>query len=463
MSRFPIFLTALAFGVSACATSPVDEEARARAETATPLIAAEWQAAAESVRGEPIGWIEQFNDPTLVALVKEAQENNQDLAAAAANVERARALARQAGAALSPDLDLSAGSDTSGILDGGDSSNLSLGLQVDWELDVWGRLRAGEAAAIAGFEAAQADFRFAQYSLAANVANAYLLSIEAIRQEEITQGTVDALAETARIVGVRFDNGMSSSQDRALARAELATAADALEEVQGAKRDAFRALELLLGRYPSADVDLKNTLPALPDAPPAGLPSELLERRPDLISAERQIASAIGSLESAKAAKLPRLSLTTTIGGSSDDLSNILDPENVAWSLISNLVVPLLDGGRLDSEIDIESADLDEAVANYVQAALTAFSEVETALDQSTVLARREANLKVAVKESEEALRIARVSYQEGETDLIDVLSIQQTVNDAQSGLLSVERAMRETYIDLNLALGGDWQSADLQ
>ncbi|MEM9168862.1 MAG: TolC family protein [Pseudomonadota bacterium] len=454
-------LLAIPIAATGCASvEPGYKEAARRAEAALPDIEDEWRAAADSVRGEPIGWIEAFDDPALLALVKEAQENNNDLAAAEAAVERARALARQAGAELSPQLDLVAGTDNSGVVDGDDRSSYSAGLQLTWEADVWGRIRSGKQSENANFEATQADFRFAQYSLAANVATTYFLAIEAVRQEAITQGVVDALAETLRIVTVRFENGLSSAQDRALSRSELATAQDQLEDVQGAKRDAFRALEVLIGRYPSADLDLRQDLPAMPARPPAGLPSQLLERRPDLIAAERRIAASVDALDAAEAAKLPRFSLTTSFGGASDDLENIFDPENLAWSVVSNLAAPLFDGGRLDSQVDIESADLEEAVANYAQAALDAFSEVETALDQSTVLLRRQEVLQVAESEAENAYRLARISYQEGETDLIDVLNIQQTVFDAQSNLLSVERALRENHVSLNLALGGDWRAA---
>ncbi|MEL7030405.1 MAG: efflux transporter outer membrane subunit, partial [Pseudomonadota bacterium] len=369
----------------------------------------------------------------------------------------ARALARQAGAELSPQLDLVAGTENTGVIDGDNSNAYNVGLELSWEADVWGRIRSGKQAETANFEATQADFRFAQYALAANVATSYFLAIEAVRQEGITQGVVDALTETVRIVKVRYDNGMGSAQDLALARAEVATAEDQLEDIRGAKRNAFRSLEILIGRYPSAKIDLREDLPALPQLPAAGVPSEVLERRPDLIAAERRIAASVDALDAAEAAKLPRFSLTTSFGGASEDLGNILDPGNLAWSLVSNLAAPLFDGGRLDSQVDIESADLDEAVANYAQAALDAFSEVEEALDQSAVLLRRQDVLKTAETEASEAYRLAQISYQTGETDLIDVLSIQQTVFDAQSNLLSVERSLRENHVSLNLALGGDW------
>ncbi|MEM9168950.1 MAG: TolC family protein, partial [Pseudomonadota bacterium] len=137
-----------------CATvEPGYKEAALRAEAALPDIEDEWRAAADSVRGEPIGWIEAFDDPALLALVNEAQENNNDLAAAEAAVERARALARQAGAELSPQLDLVAGTDNSGVVDGGDRSSYSAGLELTWEADVWGRIRSGKQSETANFEA----------------------------------------------------------------------------------------------------------------------------------------------------------------------------------------------------------------------------------------------------------------------------------------------------------------------
>lgn len=461
MSRLKsALLTSVAvFSITACASITSREEAGEAARASLPETPKAWAMAQETVGDVKVGWIESFDDPILAAFVEEAQQNNKNLQVAAANVERSWALAKQAGAALKPNVNLVAGAGEAGVLDpGGSNSSFNAGLQLNWELDIWGRIRSGQQAAAASAEAAEADYLFSQYSLAAGVARAYFLAIEAGLQENVAQETVGALKETARIVNVRSENGLASSQDLALSKSDLATAQDRLVATSGARRDAIRALEILLGRYPGAELEVRTTLPDVPSAPPAGVPSEILERRPDLVAAERKVAAAFNSLDSAKAARLPTISLTSNIGGASGSLSNLLDPANIAWTVAGNLVGPLFDGGARQSQVEISTAEQKQAAAAYGQAALEAFGEVETSLDQGVVLDKRLEALTAAAAEASEAYRVARLRYDEGETDLIDVLSIQQRVFATESNLTSVRRALLEQRVNLNLALGGGWE-----
>ncbi|MGK0190027.1 MAG: NodT family efflux transporter outer membrane factor (OMF) lipoprotein [Verrucomicrobiales bacterium] len=450
-------LTLSFFGCDSIATKEkTDVEVAAALGAETTVTAEEWQMPSDPSEVE-VDWLASFNDSTLEALVEEAQANNKDLQAAAANVQRARALAIQAGAALSPNVGLSAGGGGSGNLDNNSSGDLSVGLQVSWELDVWGRLAAGERAAKESFEATQADFIYSQHSIAANTAKAYFAAIEVNRQAKVVQDTLDALEETTRIVNVKFENGIGSSQDVALSKSDLASTRDQKIELKGSQRDASRSLELLLGRYPGAELEVKSTLPKPPKVPPAGLPSELLERRPDLIAAERRVAAAFNTQAQAKAAKLPAISLSSTIGGSSDSLSNILSPQNVLWQAGANLLAPIADGGKRDADIEIATAEQEQALALYGSAALNAFGEVERGLDQGVILSRREAQLQTAFDEATEAYRVAQLRYKEGETELLDALTIQKRVFAAESSLVSVQRMRLEQNVNLNLALGGGW------
>lgn len=451
-------VTGAALLLAACASATSREDAGAAARASLPQTPQAWASAQEKLGDVEVGWIASFNDPVLTALVDEAQANNRNLQIAAANVDRSRALARQAGAALKPNVGLNVGASEGGALDpGGSNTQLSAGLQLNWELDVWGRIRSGQQAALAGAQAAEADYLFSQYSLAAGVARTYFLAVEAGLQEGVARRTVEALMETARIVNVQYENGLASSQDLALTKSDLATAQDTMTATAGAKRDAIRALEILVGRYPGAELEVRSAMPAAPPPPPAGVPSQILERRPDLIAAERNVAAAFNSLDSAKAAKLPAISLTSNIGGASGSLSNLLDPANVAWTIAGNLVAPLFDGGARDSQVQISTAEQKQAVAAYGQAALDAFGEVESNLDQGVVLDQRKTSLTQAASEAAEAYRVARLRYDEGETDLIDVLSIQQRVFATQSNLVSIERQRLEQRVNLNLALGGNW------
>ncbi len=449
-----------ALALTACASITSREEAGGAARASLQDIPAAWAAAQESVGDVQVGWIDPFQDETLTKLVREAQANNKNLQSAAANVERSWALARQAGAALKPTVDLTAGGARSGIVDSRtpDASTVNLGLQVNWELDVWGRIRSGQQAAAETAESVEADFRFSQHSLAASVARAYFLAIEAGLLADVTRKSLKALTETNRIVTVQYKHGMASSQDLALSKSDLATAQATLVAAEGSQRDALRALEVLLGRYPGADLTVRTSLPKTPPAPPAGLPSEILERRPDIVAAERQVAAAFNRLDEAKAARLPRISLTSNIGGSSNQLGNLLSPTNVAWTVGGNLVAPLFDGGARRTQVEISTAAQKQAVADYGQAALNAFKELETSLDQSVVLRERDAALNQAAGQARKAFGIAQLRYNEGETDLLDLLTIQRRVFTAESNHIGVERARLDQWVNLNLALGGSWE-----
>jgi len=460
--RFGLPITIVACLLTACGAAPSREAIEAdvdqAVESETPVLPEQWGTKSDAGVVQ-VGWIEIFNDPALTRLVTEAQANNRDLTAAAASVDRAWALARQAGAVLSPDISLAATGGRSGSSDSSSptTTKLSLGLQVSWEADLWGRLRAGQRGAVASAQAVEADYRFAQYSLAAATAKAYFTSIEAKFQADIARETVKILEETQRIVNVKHDNGMASAQDVSLTRSDLASARERLTTVEGSYRDALRALEVLLGRYPSAELDVRDSLPAVPPPPPAGIPSELLERRPDIVAAERRVAAAFNATAQAQAARLPTVGLTGNLGGASSSLSDLLDPANVAWSAGANLLAPIFDGGRRREAVEIATAEQKQALAAYGQAALNAFSELESNLDQGTVIAQREVDLEVAAREAEKAFRIASLRYEEGEEDLLSVLTIQQRVISAKSALSSVERLLLEQRINLNLALGGSW------
>ncbi len=304
ITRFGLPFAITAGLLTGCGASPsreaIDADVRQAVERESPATPESW--GTESATGAvQVGWIDSFNDPALTKLIEEAQANNRDLAAAAANVDRSWALARQAGAALSPDIGVSAGAGRTGSVNSSAAAtDLSLGLQISWEADLWGRVRAGQRGAVASAQASEADFRSAQHSLAAATAKAYFTAIEANLQANIARETVEILNETHRIVNVKYENGMASAQDVSLTRSDLASAREQVTALGGSYRNALRALESLLGRYPGAELEIRESLPGAPPPPPAGVPSELLERRPDIVAAERRVAAAFNATASAR-------------------------------------------------------------------------------------------------------------------------------------------------------------------
>lgn len=449
-------LTALLL-CSCASVSDMTTEAETMARSEVPL-------GQDSFRGDTVGvgsldegWLVKIDDPVLTALVGEALANNRDLSAAAARVEEAWSLAGKAGSALSPQVGAGFRSTGQGTGTSQPVGSSGLGVQASWEIDLWGRLRSGASAASQDAAAAALDYQYAQQSLAAAVARAYFFAIEGNIREQIAADAETALKDVVRIVTAQKNEGLATAQDVALANTDLGRIEDLRIAAGGAKRDALRALELLLGRYPGAELDVAKALPAPPPLPPAGLPSEMLERRPDIVAAERRLAASLGRVNEAKAARLPSLSLTGTAGGSSTELSNLLSPTNLAWQAASSLVAPVIDGGRRRRDVEIANARQQAALDGYVAAALSAFGETETGLDQNKVLADRQNALTSSVVNAAEAYRLARLSYESGETGLLQVQEIQLRKLQADNQLVSVNRGRLVQFVDLNLALGGTW------
>ena len=453
----PLALLVMATTLSACVSTDNNKNSN-NAYSEQVISPSSWTSQIkESVLG-PEKWLESFNDPLLMQLIAEGKEHNLDLQIAAASMNKAWLLAEKSGVALKPTVDLSLARTQSGSMTGGDSNaSVGVGLQASWELDVWGRIQSGIDSAKANAESSQADYIFAEHSLSANIAKSYFKVIEAKLQANITEQNVSILKKHLRITQVKYSNGFSSAQDIALNKANLASAQDQLIATITSKRNAIRSLEVLLGRYPNATLDIADVLPSLPEPPPPGIPSSILERRPDLISAERQVAAAYSATAQAKAAQLPSFSLTSSVNGSSSALSDVLNPSNLIWQLAGNVLAPIYDGGRKAMDVEIATTDQTQALANYKSKALVAFSEVEDNLDQGVNLAKREVALTQAYQHSKKAYRIAELRYKEGESELLDTLQIQQQAISAQSNLLSIKRTQLEQRVNLYLSLGGSW------
>ena len=419
-----------------------------------------WQEKAAEKTTPAAIWLAGFDDPLLLALIKEAHANNIDLKVSAKNIEKAWIFAAQAGVQLKPQVDLSVGRTQLGF--SRDSYNkstsyLETGLSSKLEIDVWGRIREGVEAAKMDVQMAEADYVFAQHSLSASIAKTYLKIIESKQQTIISNRNRDILEETLRITLAKKENGLGTGQDIALSSANLAAVEDHLLDLKGAERDAVRALELLLGRYPGASLEVADLLPSLPLPPAAGVPSELLERRPDIIAAERAVAAAFNRSAQAQAAFLPRFVINNQIAAGAHSISDLFNPGIFAWKLAGALLTPVFDGGRRKFNKQLANVEQQQAVLNYSQLALNAFYEVEGNLYQGQVLAGREITLEEVSRQSAKAYQISEIRYKEGEIDLLDTLTIQREAIMAESTLLSVKRAQLDQQIDLYLSLGGSW------
>jgi NodT family efflux transporter outer membrane factor (OMF) lipoprotein len=426
------------------------EQPRAEFAAATPAAAAT-DPAAPAVTA---GWLATFADAQLDTLVAEALTGSRDLAGAVARLEQAKSRARQAGADLGPTIGFAAQANGSDSTAGASSQNGGAGLSLTWEADIWGRVASGVAAEQARFQASALDYAWARESLAANVAKALFFARLCAAQEALASDTTAQLDRLVTIAQARQKIGKAAADEVARAEAAAAEAKQRQTGASAAREEAVRSLEVLLGRHPAATLDVGSTLPAVPDAPPAGLPSQLLERRPDLVAATRRVAAAFNQVESAKAARLPRLSLTAGGGVASGEFQGI-NAQGAFWSLAGNLLGPIYDGGRLKEQVVIEQGKQQEALAAYAQTALQAFQQVENGLGTGARLAQRRAQLATALTAREQAVKAATAKRTVGQVS--DDVVIAATLDQLQTRALdlSVQHDQLATRVALHLALGG--------
>jgi NodT family efflux transporter outer membrane factor (OMF) lipoprotein len=400
-----------------------------------------------------VDWIASFRDPQLQALVDEALAYNADLKVAAARVEQAAGYVKVAGATLLPAVRALAHG--GGKLGGDDSGVQGWLISASWELDVWGRVRYGQAAAQAQYASADADYEYARQSLAALVAKSWFLASEARLQRTLAQ---DSVAASEGLLGLAQDRqrvGRGDDYELTSAAAALENRRDVLRQTELAYVQALRALETLLGRYPAAAIDAPARVADMPDGVPAGLPSEVLERRPDVIAAERRVAAAFNRVGEARTQLLPRIALTAGVSHISSDLFVLQNPGNPIWSLGANLVAPLFQGGALQAQIEIRTAEQRLAIADYARVAQRAFGEVENALSSEQALREREAILTRAVADETKTLDLVGTRFRVGSTDLRSVAQEQLGLYATQTSLLRVRSEQRLQRVNLHLALGG--------
>lgn len=409
-------------------------------------------------------WWLRFKDERLNALIDEAQRYNTGIGQAEAREQQARAQAEIAGADRLPQLSGAFNaSRQKQPVPGGDSAiteTYGASLNISWEIDLWGRLGAQSEAAREDYLASADTLRSVRQSIAAQSAKAYFAVIEAREQVSFSKETVAALTETARQVGNRADQGAISPADKQLAITNLETARGGLQQRLDAEQRSSRQLETILRDYPAGEIHAPEALPPIPAAPPAGLPAELLLRRPDISAAERNLRATGLRTEAARKAFLPAITLTGSAGRQSSELDNLLDGGFSVWSIAGQIVQPIFQGGRLSASLDLAEARQREAAEAYAETVLQALREVENALAADRYLADREASLLRAAEAAENAQRIAFNRYAQGLTPFITVLESQQRALDTRSAWIAARRARLDNRVDLHLALGGGFDSS---
>ncbi len=427
---------------------------------------ASWQAAASGSDGRiSSGWLSEFGDPALTRAVDEALANNLDLKSAAARMRQARESTIAGKSRVRPraGLDASAGFGVSenGDLPASEVERYGLSLAVSWEADLWGRLRDLNAADDADYAAARAAYRGARLSLAANAAKAWCNLIAAEQLLVLARSTLDSNERVLRAVERLFKGGAGQGAlDVQLGRTNVSAAQRAVKSTQLLRDEAARSFEVIVGRYPSAETRATRELPALKRSVPAGIPADLIERRPDLAAARAELFASARRADAARKSLLPRLTLTGSSGTPVSNFGNLLDPAFLTSSIASGFSQALYEGGALAADARSALAANEALLHRYAQLSLEAFREVESALGADSSLAEQEAFLIQEVEQAALAEKQAARDYSDGvNDDILRVLESQSRATDARSGLIRLRNERLQNRIDLHLALGGDFKT----
>lgn len=426
------------------------------------------QAVAEDRSAVPVNpdWWLLFGDTSLNALVEQALVANQDLQAAIARLEAAEAVAREAGAAYYPAIDLDAASSrvgTSGVTYNGQKmggaiyNNRRAALSLSYEIDLWGRIRRQNEAAGAEALASRFGRDSVRLALIGQVANEYLALRSHDAEVAVSQETVTSRENTLRIVQARLDAGASSALELAQAENSLATAQSQLSQLKRLRALSESQIALLTGQ-PGLRIAPNLTPLPLPPVPPAGLPSTLLEARPDVRQAEEKLVAANARIGVAKAAYFPTISLTGVYGSESMALSNLFTGPAGIWSAALGLSMPIFDAGRTGARVDQATAYQKESLAGYRKTMQTAFKEVNDALVSLRELAEEETANIAQLEAARRALKLSQARYEAGYAGFLEVLDAQRTTNIAQLTYLNSRKNRLGAAVDLFKALGGGWR-----
>ena len=444
--------------LTSCAIGPNYEKPAVETPAVFKEAAGDWVVA--NPRDEvPKGkWWQVFNDPVLNELVEQVSVSNQTLRAAEARYTQARVAVRSARSGLFPTVGASGGASRSRRGEAGASSNYDIGLDARWEIDLWGRVRRLVEASRAGEEASAADLESVRLSLQSEVAiNYFQLRVTDV-QQDLLEDTIKGFQTSFNVTQNRYKAGVAARVDVVQAESQLKSTRAQAVDLRATRATLEHAIAVLIGKPPAAlSIAPTKLQVSIPDIPP-GLPSTLLERRPDVAAAERRMVAANARIGVAQAAYFPSLSLTGSAGFASDVLSNLISAPNRVWSLGAGLAGTLLDFGARSANVDSARASHDEAVANYRQAVLEAFQEVEDNLATVRWLAEEGDLQQDAARLARESVVLTVNQYKAGTVSFLNVVQVQATqLNEERQTVQLLGRRLAST-VRLIRALGGSWQ-----
>lgn len=430
-----------------------------------------WKSAAPADALQRGDWWRLYGDAELDALVSRLNVSNQNLAVAEAQYRQARALVRSARSQLFPTLSGNAGVTRSRQTTGSSSSNVSAGvsesyeagLSASWELDLWGRLRRGLEANRATMQASAADLAAVRLSLQAELVQTYLQLRVMDEQQRLLDQTVAAYARSLRLTENQYRAGIVPKSDVAQAQTQLKSTQAQAIDLKWQRAQLEHAIAVLIGVPPAElSIAVRDDIPSLPEVPLA-LPSQLLERRPDVAAAEREVMAANAEIGIAEAAWYPDLTLSASGGYRNSSFNQLFEVPNRFWSLGPQLALTLLDFGGRRAELERAEAAYDQTVATYRQTVLDSFREVEDYLVQLRVLGDESVVQREALEAAQESLRLIENQYRAGTVDYLSVVTVQTTALNNERTNLTLLGDRLLTSVQLIAALGGGWQIEQLQ
>lgn len=402
-------------------------------------------------------WFDYFeNNTQLQALIEQGILSNKDLVIASSRVDRALAELRVIQPNRLPTVDINAQGKRQKINEASEAlrNEYTASLGLRWEIDLWGSLRNQVQFSRAQLESSQANLKYAQMSIASQIAKTWL-SIMHI------QGQISLLEEHEKLQSLylksieeRYQRGLIFAELYLYEKNKTQAVFETLNELYTESDQLSRSLALLIGEYPDAKTLSYQPLPDLLEAIPAGIPSDLLLNRPDLIAIERQLAGSRVQLKSAKKQRLPKISLTGTLGNASPELNNLIDSNNAFWNVGVNLAQPLINYGRINANIRASKAQLSEAEATYEKVILNAFMEVENALSNESYLQNIHKSNTQILLQTKDIAAINKTKYKEGNGEFLNYLSSKIALVQSQRQNLQLKYNKLKNRINLYLALG---------
>lgn len=442
----------------ALSTPPERPEVLARALPATTQVPDNWQQAGSRPGEVGNNWLASFADPQLEGIVAEALANNPDLRQAASTVLIVAQSINLANAPLLPQVGGQVGETATRDFDESDTNTADqASVILSWELDIWGRLRAQKAAAQANYASAALDYAYARQSLAATTAKSWFAAVQATHLLALAEQSTAIYTQLLTVSQLRNRAGKVSDFDVIQAQAALDSSEAALQDARNNAAVARRNIELLLGRYPAAEIAVALPSSALPPAVQGAAPLSLLARRPDVLAAEQQVRAAFRNLEADRLALLPDFSVQLGAGRFSNSLVSLLDINPWMGHAAVGMQIPIYQGGALVAQIAIGDAQEQAAVANYGSVVLNAFNEVETSLGNEHHLDRSLVYVERAVASLHTAVQLANDRYQAGASDMQSVLQLQTRELATRADAIDLRYSLLANRVSLYLALGSSF------